>query len=201
MSDSTTFINAYVDNAVGLVHDYINQILQLKTENKLAMGLVKEKDEALAKLQEELDRNRNESENWHKSADDVVGELDQQKDKYKKLEEECNALKNKASHLDSMASQLTNCNREMSNKNEEIRVLNEKIAELTSKCDETSSQLTSKVSEIDNLNNVLKSKDDTIQKLTEQLSKSESPSVTKTINNKGKTLKSKPVVTEEPDDF
>ena len=55
MSDSSAYVNTYLDHAMGMIHENITQVLQLRTQAKLATDLVKQKDEIIAKLQEELD--------------------------------------------------------------------------------------------------------------------------------------------------
>ena len=50
MSESI-FINKYVDNAIGYIHENISAILQLRTQLSLLNELVQEKDRLIAEIQ------------------------------------------------------------------------------------------------------------------------------------------------------
>ena len=50
MSDQNKYINGYIDNAVGMIHENVNLILQLKTQLRMANELVAEKDATIAGL-------------------------------------------------------------------------------------------------------------------------------------------------------
>jgi len=55
MSDVNTFINTYIDHALGMLHENINELLRVKTEAKISGDLLKGKDEAIVGLQKELE--------------------------------------------------------------------------------------------------------------------------------------------------
>ena len=49
MSDAQQkFINLYVDKAVGMLHEYLGTIIQLKTQLQMANDLIQEKDQVIA---------------------------------------------------------------------------------------------------------------------------------------------------------
>jgi uncharacterized protein (DUF3084 family) len=54
MSDQNSFINTYIDLAMGTIHENTNAILQLKTREKLANDLLLEKDRIISDLTEQL---------------------------------------------------------------------------------------------------------------------------------------------------
>lgn len=114
MSDQSSFINTYLDSSIGMIHENINQILQLRTQAKLANDLVKQKDEIIANLQQEFEQTKTESNELQKKSSD-----------YSRMQNEYNALRNKASHLDSITKQLSDTNRQLSESLEKISELNE----------------------------------------------------------------------------
>ena len=57
MSDNNKYVNLYIENTLGLVHQYLNDILQLKTQNKILTDLVSEKDQVIEALQDNLNKN------------------------------------------------------------------------------------------------------------------------------------------------
>lgn len=120
--DDQKFMNAYVDNAVGTIHEYINIILQLKTKLKVASDMVLEKDESIAHLRSELDRQKHSGE-----------ELSEANRNAKSWEEQYNAMKNKVSHMDTLTNQYNDLKRKFIDREEEIVSLNEQIKKLKEK--------------------------------------------------------------------
>ena len=55
MSGTNDYVNAYIDIAVGTIHENINTILQLKTENILTKSILASKDVSISDLQKRLD--------------------------------------------------------------------------------------------------------------------------------------------------
>ena len=210
MSDSTTYINTFLDHSMSMIHENVSQILQLRTQAKLATDLVKQKDEVIAGLQQELDNCKSESADWHKNADSYGSELTKKKDEFKRLEDECNALRGKVSHMESLASQLTNSNQEISKRNEEVKQLNDRVNGLITENDkiknefnQTKVQLGQKDQEIVSKNSEIESLSSKLEALEKKLEESLSPK--KQINTKGKSAvpkvsKDEPK-TEENDDF
>ena len=58
MSDSTTFINAYVENSVSMLHEYVTLVLQLKTQIKVTGDMLVEKDQHIVSLQQQIESNK-----------------------------------------------------------------------------------------------------------------------------------------------
>lgn len=119
MSDPNTYINAYIDHAMGMIHEHINTILQLKTNLKVATDLIRQKDEIIATF-----------ENQMKNLDNSNNELNKSKEEYVRLEQECNALRNKASHFDSLVNQFNGLKDELTKKIQECNDLKVQIEEL-----------------------------------------------------------------------
>lgn len=93
MSDNK-YVNAYIDITVGTVHDLLNQVLQLKTEARLANDLVSERDQVISALQTELE---------HEKA--FHTELDEARSNANRWENEVNNLKNSVTNFDTLTNQ------------------------------------------------------------------------------------------------
>lgn len=100
MSDSN-YINTYVNLAVETVHNYLNDILQLKTQLSLTNSLVSEKDQAIAALTQEIQSLKNDNQ---KHAEDA-SEMQKLRDSVTSWETQYNAMANKASHMDTLVAQ------------------------------------------------------------------------------------------------
>lgn len=116
MSDQTKYINAYVETAVSFTHEYLNTILQLKTQLKLTNDMIAEKDNIISQLSSKLESNISNN-----------NELDQLRKQVQDLEAKNRGLANKASHIDTFARQISEMKRDMSLKNEEIASLKQEL--------------------------------------------------------------------------
>ena len=94
MSDQTAFINAFIDQAVETTHNYLNDILQLKTKLKLANDLIAQHTQTISTLTEQT---KNNSVN--------VEDLNRARANAKEWEEKHNSLLNKSSHMDALVNQ------------------------------------------------------------------------------------------------
>lgn len=112
MSDPNKYINAYVDHAMGMIHEQLTTILQLKTQLRLATEIVPEKDALIASLQEKLEECSKRSAGLTKS----VEEADTIKASYE-------AIKNKVSHMDALTSQMNEIKQSLLTKNNEFDAL------------------------------------------------------------------------------
>jgi len=116
MSDVNAFMNAYVDHAIGMIHENINVILQLRTQLKLANDLIVEKDGVIGSLTSQLESNK------------VNGdEISVLRDQARHWEDQHNAMRNKVSHLDTAMNQIADMKREIQVRDEKIAKLEEKL--------------------------------------------------------------------------
>lgn len=120
MSDTNAYINTYIDNAMGMIHEQLKTILQLKTQVTIVNGLVSEKDGAISALQQQIDNNTFNNEN-----------LNQANEKLRELEQECLSLRNKSSHYDSLVNQFNELKGELTRKIAECDQLKAKVEELS----------------------------------------------------------------------
>lgn len=93
--DSGKYINAYVETISGTLHEYLNNILQLKAQLKIAEEMIGEKDAALQSMSNQLlERD---------IADVELGKLRTQLDQ---VSNENTTLRNKASQVDTFTDQI-----------------------------------------------------------------------------------------------
>jgi chromosome segregation ATPase len=121
MSDANKFINTYVDIAVGIVHDNLNIILQLKTQLKLANDLTLEKDQVISNLESEVER--------YKSENSKINSLE---NNARNWENEYNSMKNKVTHMDTLSNQYNDLKNQFLLKEKEIESLKQNIEKLKS---------------------------------------------------------------------
>jgi DNA repair exonuclease SbcCD ATPase subunit len=122
MTDNNKYINAYVDIAIGTIHEYLAANIQLKAQNKIANDLVSEKDKIIASLQSEIT-----------SINKNTGDMQVLQSNAKSWEESYNAMKNKVGHMDALTKQMIEMKREISIRDEKIQELEDKLAELNKK--------------------------------------------------------------------
>lgn len=117
MSDTNAYVNAYIDNAIGMIHENVNVILQLKTQVKIANDVIKEKDGIIGSLTPQLE-----------SSKVNFNEMVVLRDKVKSLEESYNTMLIKASHVDTALAQITQMKAEIKQRDDKIAKLKEQLA-------------------------------------------------------------------------
>jgi len=138
MTDQNAYINAYVDNSVGMLHEYVTMVLQLRTQNKIANDMVVEKDTTISSLreqisgvsseqQEELDRVKRELESYRSQVGNNNELINQSRADAIKWEQEYNEMKNKVSHMDTLTSQMNEMKKMIIDKDKEIQDLKEQL--------------------------------------------------------------------------
>lgn len=140
MSDNK-YINAYVDIAIGTIHEYLAANIQLKAQNKITNDLVLEKDQVIASLQADIasiNKNNTDIQALQNSA--------------RTWEDSYNAMKNKIGHMDALTKQVIEMKKEITLRDEKIKELEaryeEKIKEFETKRDEKILELEDKLVEL-----------------------------------------------------
>lgn len=144
--DSSKYVNTYLDFAVGMIHEAINERLQLKTQMKLSNDLVAERDQVISSLKIEIEELKKQSTEEIRLQND----LSEEKKKSKQWEDSYHALSNKVSHFDNLTNQFNDIKNQLLNKNNE---LNAKRNEVQTKINE----LQAKDNELQAKNNELES--------------------------------------------
>ena len=67
MSDANQYINTYLDTAMTMLHDYINNDIRSKTELKMANDMLAVKDKMIQDLTDQVERIKNEKESFQNS--------------------------------------------------------------------------------------------------------------------------------------
>ena len=127
MSDQNKYINTYIDIALGTVHDYLNTLLQTKTELRIANDLVSQRDQVISALQTELEQEKL----YHT-------ELDDARSNAVRWENEVNNLKNSVSNFDTLTNQYNTLKQAIVERDHEIAALKTENEELKTKVKELS---------------------------------------------------------------
>lgn len=159
MSDSTKYVNAYIDNAIGMLHEYITLLLQSKSQLRVANDLVSEKDKVITSLQTELEKNKN-----------TAAEKNTAVEKAQKLEVEYNALKNKVSHMDTLVHQMNDLKKTLQNKTDEYnKMIVEKDANYNAMVSQKDTNYNKMIAEKDSYyNKMLADREDNYNKTFEE---------------------------------
>lgn len=138
MSDANAYMNAYVDNAVGMLHEYVVGILQLKTQLKICESVIATKDAEIAKVsaskESEVEQVIASKENeitdlrnqliGHSNVGTENAQLQQ---RCNELQNENNALTQKVSHMDILLKQISEMKNQILERDVKIGELEEKL--------------------------------------------------------------------------
>lgn len=209
MSD-TNYMNTYVNLVVETVHGYLNDILQLKTQLSVINGLVSEKDQAIASLEQELISLREEKEK-HQGDESEMQKL---RDNAASWEFQYNNMANKVSHMDTLTNQYNDLKRQFVEKTQEIDRMNSDLNQARNFVSDKQLEYDNLRSELESKINELESTKSKLEKLTKKEEKKSSVELPKKdINKDSKPLTMAPKVAkvetkveskkilEETDDF
>ena len=94
MTDQSAYVNAYLENTVAMLHDQLNQIIQLKTQVKLSENLLSQKDSKITELSSQIT-----------TTSATEKEFAALKEKTRIAEDSHHALMNKVSHMEALQNQ------------------------------------------------------------------------------------------------
>ena len=194
MSDSQQkYINTYIEHAIGMLHEYVNMVVQLKTQLKIVNDLIKEKDEVISSLQEQNESNKHSSEEVEKANANA-----------RSWEEQFNAMKGKVSILDTLTNQFNDAKKMVLEKNQEIQRLTSEIDGLRPQISERNTQIENLTRELNNVRKEVERLTKENEKLTPKtIEKKATVTAPKKVINTKNTTVVKPVVIEpdKNDDF
>lgn len=116
MSDTNAFVNAYIDHAVGMIHENVSAILQLKAQLKIANDLISEKDVVIGSLSAQLESS--------KINNDEMSVL---RDQARQWEDAHNSMAGRVAHLDTALGQIAQMKKEIQDRDAKIVELEEKL--------------------------------------------------------------------------
>ena len=116
MSDTNAYVNAYIDNAIGMVHENINIILQLKTQIKIANDIISEKDKIIGTLMSQVESCKN-------SSDEMI----HLREVARVAEEAHKNTLSKVSHMETALTQIVQMKSEIKERDAKIAKLEEKL--------------------------------------------------------------------------
>lgn len=117
--DQQKYINTYVDKSIGMLHEYVNMVIQLRTQLHIANDLIQEKDQVISSLQEDNDKNKAEEDKINAALASAKG-----------WEDNYNAMKNKVGHMDTLTAQLNETKNMLLAKTQEVNSLRAEIEQL-----------------------------------------------------------------------
>ena len=117
--DQNRYINTYIDVLVGQVNEYTINILQLKTQLRLANEMIQEKDHLIGDLQNRLNAVQNNDSDVQKA-----------KDQAKYWEDSYHSMTNKVAHMETLLNQIKEMKNMIGEKDQVILQLNEMIENL-----------------------------------------------------------------------
>jgi chromosome segregation ATPase len=131
MQQNDRFFNAYVDLAVGTIHQNVNTILELKTQVKMLEDQVRELDSAVGVMNQRIENFDKEKDSLIKQFEEDTKNLTSQYDrklsdlqsKLKSLEREKESTLKKSGHMSTFENQIKDMKREILEKNAEIESL------------------------------------------------------------------------------
>jgi predicted RNase H-like nuclease (RuvC/YqgF family) len=110
-------MNAYVDNAIGMIHENISNILQLKTQLRVSNEIIAEKDSVISSLNSQLENNKTN-----------IEETNLLRERVASLEQTNNSLVNQNSHLNTALNQIATMKKEIREKDSLIAELQLKLS-------------------------------------------------------------------------
>jgi chromosome segregation ATPase len=140
MSDNSVFINAYLDNAIGTIHEQISNILTLKTQLKVSQSILAEKDNIIQNISNDVNNLQTIISNKDKQLAEAQESSSAKKDELSEAvsnasawEQSYNSMAAKVSHMDTLLKQITEMKNIIIEKDKQIENLNKEIIELTAK--------------------------------------------------------------------
>jgi chromosome segregation ATPase len=123
MVDQNKYINGYIDNAVGMIHENVNLILQLKTQLRLANELISQKDAIITNISSELENDKNKNIENDMMVTKLTSDL-------KHLRAANETMSSKQSHIDTALTQISQMKAQIIERDEKIVFLEKSIEQL-----------------------------------------------------------------------
>jgi len=127
MSDTSKFVNAYIENAMTMIHDNVALVLQLKAQAKVVNDMLAEKDERIAVLQNEVESIKSELSNSRSNLSSYTEQINSSQANARKWEEEVEQLRNQMEHMQTFVNQINEMKKMLRGKDQEIEELKLKL--------------------------------------------------------------------------
>jgi hypothetical protein len=115
MNDSNKFVNSYIETCMNTLHENLANIVQLKTQLKVANDLIAEKDVVIGNMMRELETKAHVESQYHNAIETHRG-----------MNNELVDLRNKVTHLDTALRQVAEMKTMIVIKDKEIESLKNK---------------------------------------------------------------------------
>jgi len=137
MSDSSKFVNAYIENSMSMIQEQVALILQLKTQIKVTDDIIAEKDATISSLQNELIEFKTELQSTQSQLNENTSstneQINQSRADARRWEDEVNVLRAKVEHIDTFTNQINEMKLMIRDREEQIEKLKEKLEPKSSK--------------------------------------------------------------------
>jgi chromosome segregation ATPase len=137
MSDANKYVNSYIEITAGTLHQYLNDILQLKTQLKLANDIVSEKDATINSLQADIEKKNS-----------LNQDMEMHKNNAASWENQFNAMKSKVSHMDTMTNQIIEMKQIINQKNEAVGSLEKELQQTINQKNKIIEDLMAEISDL-----------------------------------------------------
>lgn len=130
MSEQNAYVNAYLELVSSMVHDQLNQIIQLRTQTKLSESLLAQKDTVIAELNNKILSNENSE-----------IEMNNLRERVRIAEDSFHAVTNKVSHMETLQNQFSDVKNKLIGKEKELMGAKTTIETLTKQLEDALSEL------------------------------------------------------------
>lgn len=162
MTDQNAYVNAYLEHVMAMVHDQLNQIIQLKTQLKLTEFIIAQKDAVIVDLN-----------NKFLSTENSEIEMNNLKERARIAEDSYHAMSNKVSHMETLQNQFNDTKRQIIEKDRELGLVKSQIEILSA--------------EIQNLHTIIEEKNSQLKEakaVMDALPKAKEPEETEVLKKK-----------------
>lgn len=155
MSDPNKYVNYYIENALGMVHEYVNLVLQTKTQARITAEQLQDKDLEIAQMREQVEKVKLDT-----------SQLSQATQNAKSWEDQYNTMKSKVAHMDTLTSQFNDLKNQFVDRNNQIQTLNNQVEILRKDVESKDNKILDISKELDETKALLAEKEAKLDKLT-----------------------------------
>ena len=191
------YINAYIDNTVGMIHENITTILQTRTQLKLASDAIAQKDNIISQLNSQTEQSNSQLSGQTEQLNELNLESERLKEEIGSLRQTNQDLTSRVSHLDTLSNQVNEINSVVHERDTNIAELHQQIANLN----ETNHALSSKASNFDVLSKQMGEMKSMLLERDRKIFEIERDRDLhiEKLKNEIETLKKIPTITKEPE--
>lgn len=187
MTDQTAYVNTYLEHVMSMVHDQLNQLIQLRTQLKLTESVIAQKDAVIADLN-----------NKFLSTENSEIEMNNLRERARIAEDSFHAMSNKVSHMETLQNQFSELKNQFIGKENQLNVVINQLSERERELNNAKELIGSLTKELE----ILKAKVDNFPKEKEEIEVAPKKKINNTKKKESVTLELPAVTTiAETNDF